>query len=279
MSTSSLPPTLEVVDSHPAFQVGLLGPVQPEDLDQSYLDAVATPSWLRELGLEDSRTNVRCLNQRTRFAKRILDIVVASTLLVLTAPLIAAAALAVKLSSPGPILFSQIRVGLNLRKGSACGGDCDDQCRRQEPNYGRPFRIYKIRTMHLAASKSGPKQAKASDSRVFAVGRLLRRMRIDELPQLVNVLLGNMSMVGPRPECIEYMEELEAKVPGYSQRLGLKPGLTGIAQIESGYANDLDSYRRKAAYDFIYLQNCCVSNDLRIMYRTLKVVFTGFGAL
>ncbi len=276
MSTSSLPPTFSV-DSNPAFQVGLLGPVQPEDLDQSYVEAVATPPWLRELRLPDSRTNVRCLNRRTRLAKRVLDLVVASTLLVLTAPLVVLAALAVKLSSPGPILFSQIRVGLNLRREPPRGAD--DECRRQEPNYGRPFRIYKIRTMHLAASKSGPAQAKASDTRVFAVGRFLRRMRIDELPQLINVLRGDMSMVGPRPECIEYMEELEAKVPGYSQRLGLKPGLTGIAQIESGYANDLDSYRRKAAYDFIYLQNCCVSNDLRIMYRTLKVVFTGFGAL
>jgi lipopolysaccharide/colanic/teichoic acid biosynthesis glycosyltransferase len=111
------------------------------------------------------------------------------------------------------------------------------------------------------------------------VGRLLRRMRIDELPQLINVLRGEMSMVGPRPECIEYMEELSRKVPGYLQRLGLKPGLTGIAQIEAGYANDLDSYRRKVAYDLLYLQNCSLWNDLRIMVRTVRVVLTGFGAI
>lgn len=265
------------MDTNPAFQVGLLGPVQPGDLEQDYMASVASPRWLRQLELEDSRTNVRCLARRTRLAKRVLDIVVASTLLMVTAPLVALAAFAVKLSSPGPVFFNQIRVGLNLRKDSECDGA--EECRRHTANYGRPFRIYKIRTMHLAASELEPAQAKAADSRVFFVGRFLRRMRIDELPQLINVLRGDMSMVGPRPECIQYMEELEAKVPGYSQRLGLKPGLTGIAQIESGYANDLDSYRRKAAYDFIYLQNCCVSNDLRIMYRTLKVVFTGFGAL
>ncbi len=104
-------------------------------------------------------------------------------------------------------------------------------------------------------------------------------MRIDELPQLINVLRGEMSMVGPRPECIEYMEELCSKIPNYNERLGLKPGLTGIAQIEAGYANDLETYRRKVGYDLIYLQNCCLWNDLRIMARTVRVVFTGFGAL
>jgi lipopolysaccharide/colanic/teichoic acid biosynthesis glycosyltransferase len=133
--------------------------------------------------------------------------------------------------------------------------------------------------MHVAASQNGPSQATAGDSRVFPVGRILRRMRIDELPQLINVLRGEMSMVGPRPECIEYMEELSAKVPNYLERLGLKPGLTGIAQIEAGYANDLESYRRKVAFDLMYLQNCCVWNDLHIMIRTVRVVLTGFGAL
>ncbi len=86
-------------------------------------------------------------------------------------------------------------------------------------------------------------------------------------------------MVGPRPECIEYMEDLSAKVPNYLERLGLKPGLTGIAQIESGYANDLESYRRKVTLDLLYLQNCCPWNDLKIMVRTGRVIFSGFGAL
>ncbi|GIW98730.1 MAG: hypothetical protein KatS3mg111_2063 [Pirellulaceae bacterium] len=133
--------------------------------------------------------------------------------------------------------------------------------------------------MHVAADCRGPTQVQPGDQRIFPVGRLLRRFRIDELPQLINVLRGDMSMVGPRPECIEYMDDLSKKIPHYIDRLGLKPGLTGIAQIESGYANDLDSYHRKIAYDLMYLQNCCLGNDLRILWRTIRVVITGFGAL
>ena len=133
--------------------------------------------------------------------------------------------------------------------------------------------------MHVEVSGDGPSQVQTGDQRIFPVGRLLRRMRIDEIPQLFNVLRGEMSMVGPRPECIEYMEELSEKVPNYLQRLGLKPGLTGIAQIEAGYANDFESYRRKVAFDLMYLQHCCLRNDLKILARTVRVVLTGFGAL
>lgn len=269
--------------SHVALQPGLLGPVPEHELERAFTENdaihwVEQPRWLRELRLPEDRQNIRCLNRRTRIAKRILDVAVASCLLVLTAPLVLLAAIAVKLSSRGPVLFSQIRVGLNQRS-MRDDDPADATCRRETAAYGKPFRIFKIRTMHLAASEAGPSQAQSGDRRVFAIGKLLRKMRIDELPQLVNVLRGEMSMVGPRPECIEYMEELNAKVPGYSKRLGLKPGLTGIAQIESGYANDIDSYRRKVAYDLVYLQNCCLSNDIRIMVRTLKVILTGFGAL
>ncbi len=203
-----------------------------------------------------------------RLVKRCFDVFGASVGLFLSSPIVVCAAIAVKATSTGPAFFKQTREGMG----------------------GKPFTIYKLRTMVVDAESKQPELAGSShrdgpafkikhDPRETRVGSFLRRTCIDELPQLINVLRGDMSMVGPRPECIEYMEELEAKVPGYAQRLGLKPGLTGIAQIESGYANDLDSYRRKAAFDFIYLQNCCVSNDLRIMYRTLKVILTGFGAL
>ncbi|MEM7473580.1 MAG: sugar transferase [Planctomycetota bacterium] len=234
-----------------------LPPVSEEELRHAKSMDLDPPRWLRLLGLETSRQNVHCLARRTRAVKRILDIAVASLLLVLAIPILIVAAIAIKLTSPGPIFFTQFRAGL----------------------FGEPFRIFKLRTMHLAAGNDSPTQVQATDNRIFAVGKFLRKSRIDELPQLVNVLLGDMSMVGPRPECIEYMEELFLKVPDYPQRLGLKPGLTGIAQIEGGYANDLDSYRRKVAYDLIYLQNCCFGNDLRILARTTKVVCTGFGAL
>jgi len=276
-----------------------LPPVSPEDLLSACCHA-PIPTWLKQLGLPAERRNIRCLRWRTRVAKRGLDIVVASSLLVLTAPLLCLAAAIIKFSSPGPVIFTQTRVGLNARNTCrakspdmhAPGADGlgidflgsdqqagDSTCRRKHPNFGKPFTIYKLRTMHLQASQAGPCQAQRGDARIIPVGRLLRRMRIDELPQLINVLRGEMSMVGPRPECIEYMEELSRKVPGYLQRLGLKPGLTGIAQIEAGYANDLDSYRRKVAYDLLYLQNCSLWNDLRIMRRTVRVVLTGFGAL
>ncbi|MFK7734721.1 MAG: sugar transferase [Pirellulaceae bacterium] len=259
-----------------------LPPATEEDLLAIDLRQFEAPAWLRMLDLDTERENVLCLKERTRIVKRIADICVASSLLVLTLPVMIVACVAIKLTSPGPIFFSQIRTGLNARRRRAeANHDASDfaNCRRQQANYGRPFRIYKLRTMHVSADQGGPAQAKQGDSRVTAAGRFMRKMRIDELPQLVNVLRGEMSMVGPRPECVEYMEELSAKVPRYLERLGLKPGLTGIAQIEAGYANDLKSYRRKVAYDLLYLQNCCLGNDLRTMWRTIKVVFTGFGAL
>ncbi|QDV27261.1 sugar transferase [Aureliella helgolandensis] len=261
-----------------------LPPVTSESLLAQELATVLPPPWLRQLNLPNSRTNVRCLLPRTRVAKRVLDIVVALTLLIATTPLMLLAAIIVKLTSRGPIFFSQTRVGLNSRYDSTMAAakqpqEMEGPCRRQQAAYGRPFRIYKFRTMRVDSDAGGPQQVKAGDARIIPAGRWLRKLRIDELPQLVNVLRGEMSMVGPRPECIEYMEELSAKVPNYLQRLGLKPGLTGIAQIEAGYANDLESYRRKVGYDLVYLQNCCLSNDLRVLARTVRVVLTGFGAL
>lgn len=264
----------------PSFQERLPA-VSPDDLLVDLANYLPEPSWLRVLELPEPRTNIRCLSRSTILLKRLLDIAVASMLLVITAPVIAVSALIIKLSSPGPIFFNQTRVGLNARSTEQEIDEIEKfpNCRRRQPNHGRPFTIYKLRTMHTEASVSGPTQAIAGDNRVFPAGKLFRRMRIDELPQLVNVIRGDMSMVGPRPECIEYMEELSQKIPNYLQRLGLKPGLTGLAQIEAGYANDLESYRRKVAFDLIYLQNCCVRNDLSIILRTIRIVFSGFGAL
>ena len=231
--------------------------VTEEDLLCKEIDELKPPRWLRQLELHQSRQSVRCMRPRTLFFKRLLDIIVALALLVLSAPIMAIAIIAIRLTSSGPAIFTQYRAGL----------------------FGKPFKIYKLRTMYQDSDEQGPSQAKQGDSRVTPVGRFLRQMRIDELPQLVNVLRGEMTMVGPRPECIEYIDELAAKVPVYPKRLGLKPGLTGIAQIEGGYANDLASYRKKVAYDLLYLQNCCITNDVKILGRTVKVVLTGFGAL
>lgn len=270
-STAYLEPTVQQAEIKPH-------PVQEDILDQ--MDAgLVRPKWMIEVPQDEVRAYQGGLPLITRVSKRGLDIVLASTLLVLTFPLMVVVAIAIKLSSPGPVIFTQVRAGLNSRRRNSIAQNPVPICRRRTSNYGRPFVIYKLRTMHVDSDPDGPTQARKDDQRVFRIGRLLRRMRIDELPQLVNVLRGEMSMVGPRPECIDYMEELSQKVPNYLERLGLKPGLTGIAQIEAGYANDLESYRRKIAFDLIYLKNCCVRNDIKILFRTARVVLSGFGAL
>ncbi|MEJ7592313.1 MAG: sugar transferase, partial [Planctomycetaceae bacterium] len=138
---------------------------------------------------------------------------------------------------------------------------------------------YKFRTMRDDAEQNGAQFALEGDPRITRIGRLLRRTRIDELPQLWNILKGEMSLIGPRPERPEFMEQLQEQIPNFIDRLGLKPGLTGIAQVVNGYDNELEGFRRKVSYDLLYLQNCCLWNDIKILFRTIRVVITGEGAL
>ncbi len=247
--------------------------------------------WITRIELDTVRKDVRCLTERTRLGKRILDISVAVTLLVLLAPLMAIVGMLVKLTSPGPMIFQQTRVGLNLRRpgkdrrqrSGTTPEETDrrqlDSDRRTEFAYGRHFTLYKFRTMRNDAEKDGAKFAVKGDPRVTGIGKFLRKTRLDELPQLVNVIRGEMSLVGPRPERPEFMVELSGQIPYYLDRLGLKPGLTGVAQIINGYDNEIESFRRKAAFDLHYLQNCSVWNDFKILVRTIKVVLSGSGAL
>jgi len=248
--------------------------------------------WVSQLHLSLPRENVHCLSLQTRFAKRTLDLFVASTLLVLLSPIMLLTAIAVKVTSPGPAIFRQKRVGLNLRKnrpdrrqqelgppdelGERRRADSD---RRTKAKYGREFTLYKFRTMRTDAEKNGAQFAQKNDPRVTPLGRFMRKTRLDELPQLWNVIRGEMSMVGPRPERPEFIAGLSEEIPNYVQRLGLKPGLTGLAQIENGYDNNTESFRRKVVYDLLYLQNCCLWNDIKILFRTIRVVMTGSGAL
>ncbi|MEZ6126667.1 MAG: sugar transferase [Planctomycetaceae bacterium] len=249
--------------------------------------------WLTKLHLDEPRRNLTCLPLATRFTKRVTDIVVASGLLLTLLPVMAVAVILVKLTSPGGIIYSQKRVGLNLRterrrdrrrhQSGPPWGVAERRTpgpdRRTTCSYGRPFTMYKFRTMRNDAEKHGAQFAKQGDARVTPIGRFLRRTRIDELPQLWNVIKGDMSMVGPRPERPEFMEKLSSQIPRYVDRLGLKPGITGMAQVVNGYDNELDGFRRKVSYDLLYLQNCCLINDLKILFRTVKVVITGEGAL
>ncbi len=212
------------------------------------LDAVR-PSWFVFVdGFEGSRLD--------HFGKRLFDLVVASVVLALTAPLMALAALAIKLEDGGPIFYSQIRIG---------------RC-------GVPFRLYKFRTMRPDAERDGPRFADARDPRTTRVGRVLRRFRIDELPQLIHVLTGEMSFVGPRPERPEFVQRFRELVPWFEQRHRIKPGLAGWAQLNAPYAADLATTRLKLAYDLYYLRHWSLAFDLAILLRTFQVVVWGQGA-
>jgi lipopolysaccharide/colanic/teichoic acid biosynthesis glycosyltransferase len=249
--------------------------------------------WLTRLANDQPRENVRCLPLSFRIIKRLFDVVGALALMVATAPLVIMAALLIKATSPGPILYSQTRVGLNLRAKKrsdrraaawAAPPETGDRRvalrdRRELRNYGRPFTIYKLRTMRTDAEKCGAQFAQKGDARVTWIGRWLRRTRVDELPQLWNVLRGDMSLIGPRPERPEFMEKLQQHIPHFVDRLGLRPGLTGVAQVVNGYDNELEGFRRKISYDLLYLQNCSFWNDCKIMFRTVRVVIRGDGAL
>lgn len=192
-----------------------------------------------------------------RIAKRIVDVIAAVCLLVLTAPLCVVVALAIKLEDGGPTLFRQIRAG-----------------RR-----GAQFCLYKFRSMRVdAEAESGPKWADDDDPRVTRVGRWLRLLRIDEIPQAWNVLRGEMSFVGPRPERPEFVAKLRAVIAYYDQRLAVQPGITGWAQINFPYGATVEDARQKLEYDLYYLKNFSVLMDAFIMFRTIKIILFGWGS-
>jgi sugar transferase (PEP-CTERM system associated) len=188
-------------------------------------------------------------------AKRVFDIGLASIGLILTSPLILLAAIAIKLEDGGPILFIQERVGRN----------------------GVPFDMFKLRSMREDAERDGPRWAAIGDRRVTRVGRILRRTRIDELPQLVNVLKGDMSFVGPRPERPVFVQQIVESLPYFPVRHLLRPGLTGWAQLNHPYAADLADTKIKLEYDIYYVKNWSLFLDLLILAQTLRVIVWGNG--
>jgi lipopolysaccharide/colanic/teichoic acid biosynthesis glycosyltransferase len=176
-----------------------------------------------------------------------MDVVLAMVLLVLSAPLLGLCAVMIKLGSRGPVFYSQVRVG------------------RQ----GRLFTIYKLRTMYVDAERgTGAVWAKKGDSRVVPVCRWMRHSHVDELPQLVNVLRGDMSLVGPRPERPEILRELRRHYPYLDRRLAVRPGITGLAQIRNGYDSDVEGFRRKLEADLEYIANRRWSLEFWILFRT-----------
>jgi len=176
----------------------------------------------------------------------------AIVLFVLALPFIAAAAVAIKLSSPGPVFYLQTRLGRN----------------------GRRYRVVKLRTMvHNAEAATGPVWAGANDSRITPVGRFLRDTHIDEFPQLINVLLGQMALIGPRPERPEIVQDIEWKIANYRDRLRVRPGITGLAQLNLPPDSDLESVRRKLRHDLYYIHRRSPWLDLRIFCATSWLLF------
>ena len=206
-------------------------------------------------------------------ARRGLNVLVAILGLIAAAPVMAVIALLVRLTSRGPILYTQMRVGIDRRAAGMPSGN-----HRRHIDYGgRLFRIYKFRTMRQAGD--APQQwATANDPRITPIGGVLRKYRLDELPQLWNVLTGDMNIVGPRPEQPDILLRLREQVDSYQSRQRVLPGITGWAQVNHHYDRTLDDVRRKVTLDLEYIQRCSAVEDARIMMRTLPVMLFKRGA-
>ncbi|OZA93228.1 MAG: sugar transferase [Erythrobacter sp. 34-65-8] len=213
------------------------------------LDSV-NPSWLI---FSDGFSSGRMVSSA---AKRVFDILASGLLLLLTLPVIALFAVLVKLDSKGPAFFRQQRVGL----------------------YGETFEVIKLRSMRTDAEKDGVKWAEKNDPRITRLGRFIRKVRIDELPQTWSVLKGEMSFVGPRPEVPKFVAELEEHLPYYAERHMVKPGITGWAQINYPYGASVEDSRNKLEYDLYYAKNYTPFLDLLILLQTLRVVLWSEGA-
>jgi exopolysaccharide biosynthesis polyprenyl glycosylphosphotransferase len=189
--------------------------------------------------------------------RRIVSVIVGAVLLVLLLPVFLVVSVLIMLDSPGPAIYSQVRAGQN----------------------NKPIRIYKFRSMRKDAEKNGDAVwAEENDPRVTRVGRFLRRSRIDELPQLFNVLIGELEFVGPRPERPEFVEKLQAMIPYYDLRHTVKPGITGWAQVMFHYGSSIEESKEKLQYDLFYVKNMSIKLDLLILFHTIKIVLLGRGA-
>ena len=215
---------------------------------------------------------------------RILNVMAALVGIALTAPLMALIALAIKLSSRGPVLYTQQRVGIDRRlevdrRGRGMGSRRAEPARRESDQGGEIFTIYKFRTMRARAEQGQQTWASKDDPRITAVGHVLRKYRLDELPQLLNVLQGNMNIVGPRPEQPEIFGRLRKAVDRYVERQRVLPGITGWAQVNHQYDQSIEDVKRKVALDLEYIKSRSAIADLRIMALTLPVMVGRRGAI
>lgn len=216
--------------------------------------------------------------------RRTIDILTAGALLILTMPIFLIVPILIKLDSPGSVIYRQVRVGQNRRKTQRrhnayrLKGDRRNGDRRRDDGHGMLFQVYKFRSMRQdAEKKSGPVWARKGDPRVTKVGKILRAARIDELPQLFNILKGDMSLVGPRPERPHFVDRFVNNVTRYADRLQVKPGLTGLAQVMGGYDTCMEDVYNKLQHDLQYIQKRSLGQDIKIILKTIGVVFTGKG--
>jgi lipopolysaccharide/colanic/teichoic acid biosynthesis glycosyltransferase len=200
---------------------------------------------------------------------RIMNVALATIGLILAAPMMVVFAILVRLTSRGPIIYTQARVGLDRRRRASEAHSYD---RRTRDLGGRPFLIFKFRTMRKDAETNGAVWAVSGDARVTAIGRIMRKYRIDELPQLINVIRGDMNIVGPRPERPVIFSRLCDDIAEYPLRQRARPGITGLAQVKQAYDTSIDDVRSKVQYDLQYIERRGVAEDLLIMARTVPVM-------
>jgi exopolysaccharide biosynthesis polyprenyl glycosylphosphotransferase len=230
---------VKIEDAHSLFEK-LMGSVMLERLSASWL--VLSEGFRKDFFL--------------MLSKRVVDLAIAAIIMVLLSPLFLIIALAIFIESGAPVLFRQHRVGLNART----------------------FEILKFRSMRHDAEPAEAVWASRDDVRITKVGKILRRYRLDEFPQLVNVLRGDMSLVGPRPERPEFVEMLGKQIPFYHERHTLRPGLTGWAQIRYQYGSSVGDAKTKLEYELFYIKHLSLFRDLTIIFRTIQVVLSGKGS-
>lgn len=215
----------------------------PENIDRYDLDSTASTTLAGSVSIYVS-------------FKRIFDlslIVVFSPIII---PIMIITAILIKMESRGPVFFWQKRVGV----------------------HGKVFNMLKFRSMKKDSEKEGSKFAQDDDKRVTRFGRITRKTRIDEIPQLWNIIQGDMSLIGPRPEQVDFVEKFEKAIPKYSARHIVRPGITGLAQVEQGYVDDESGTRTKLIYDLHYIENLSFKMDMKIVGKTVYALATGFGA-
>jgi lipopolysaccharide/colanic/teichoic acid biosynthesis glycosyltransferase len=259
---SGIQPVIVPRDPAPKAKLPLRRPATPANVG-----AFADPS---ELNLLENFEP----NPRSERVTRWFNVLLATLMLIVASPIMLIAAIAVRMSSKGPIFYMQERVGLDRRWARTRALNE----RRRENLGGAPFTIYKFRSMRVDAEVNGQAVwAKKDDDRVTKVGKILRASRIDELPQLLNVIRGDMNIVGPRPERPSIFIRLREQIPEYPVRQRVRPGITGLAQVSNPYDQTIDDVRRKVMFDMEYMRRQSLFEDIRIMLKTVPVMLLRIG--